>query len=1128
MRRRILIKISLFSLFIVLGFLLAPQAKASAATWCGVLAYAPTGNCTDGQDYTALTGLSGSSDQLKSQFINKMHGFEQGQHFQRVGAQYIEDRMFGGSGWEDVVNSPDVTFSIGNHSYTQNTAYDPSTDRDITYADNDTRQSLIITYKGVIYNAIKLDCGNPVGGLNLIPKGWILSGTTNISDTSGKPGQTVTFTHNVHNQGPAAANYTWTVQSSTGGNYGRNGLPTGSPNSVGPGGNAPDSLRVNYRIPNDARKGDVYCQRIQYTNATGPSTGTQNSAPKCVTVGGSGGGSSGQCRSVTVTDDGGYNVPGGNSNPRPTQTHVIVHGTTVEGGAPSPGYGTDPGIDTVSNRNPIGNGESRTWDNLTPISSVIYVQRIRQYKSTNGVWNNYVDTTEAIPCYSAACSVSIDGQVPGDPNGVIANQPFTVHATVINNFYTPTYRSDLPSNIEGSQLSLNNGDIYGNGSYWGFWNPFSDIDEGQSETHDFTLTAPNDTGQHPLVAHPAYSGLFAFGDGRTVAYGQCSVNVNIYKHFTLTPIASTQLSPSNENPSAVNYPIGVIQQNDQYDGGIPASLAGTLYKQVNGGPAAPVSNANYSGTYITTIYNNPPPSWPIAGAIQAGDQYCSQATVNPATGYLGPYGIIDGQPATSPLSCDHVTNKPYFKAYNGGVSAGGGFKKADGSCSSGPGGGILAGWNDNTGGADRGASSQLSALAMIKITGFASAQTSITRSPTDLTFANTIPSDISSGIDSPGLGGNFSPGGSRCLSDVLPPTGATTLSGASTPANRSSGAYVHNGNLTITGGSLGPDNNVSYFVNGDAYISGNITYNNWPIGHAPSFVLKASGNIYIDPSVTELDGLYIAKNKIYTCGVNNGGSFAPVAVSSLHGTCNNQLVIYGNFIAKQLNLLRTFGSLRDEKPIPGTPGVPPTPPVIGAKAPLLYSSSGPIANARGCVNLKARSEFHQAWQDNYLCPNGNDASLVKLGWTNQGNTAGLRNQGLNNCTAPWGSVLGSYDRTGAWSQSYLCSNLPISFSRSPQPGRLCTFVTEPASRGWPSTFVCIIAAAPASPGTPARPPQPPVRLFCSNKGRQTVGTTCAAEVFEFNPALYISSPSIQLPSNGAVQYDSITSLPPVL
>jgi hypothetical protein len=158
-------------------------------------------------------------------------------------------------------------------------------------------------------------------------------------------------------------------------------------------------------------------------------------------------------------------------------------------------------------------------------------------------------------------------------------------------------------------------------------------------------------------------------------------------------------------------------------------------------------------------------------------------------------------------------------------------------------------------------------------------------------------------------------------------------------------------------------------------------------------VLKATGNIYIDKSVTQLDGIYLAKNKIYTCAqAPIPTTFVPVPINSLYDNCNNQLVVHGSFVANKVNFMRTYGSLRDEKAI---------------------SSS---------------------------------------------------------CTARIG-------------------------------GR----------------FRVVLVCPPPSPS-------------CSNAGTAapTMRQTCAAEVFEYTPDMYLSDPKTQKVNNGAIIYDAITSLPPVL
>lgn len=112
---------------------------------------------------------------------------------------------------------------------------------------------------------------------------WTLKGTTLAGATTVAPGATVTFTHKVTNQGPAPAKYDWKVQSRyipNGGSataWSASGLPSGSPNSVPKGSSVPSAATVNYSFPSNAKDGDQYCERVQYTNATGPSTGVGSS-----------------------------------------------------------------------------------------------------------------------------------------------------------------------------------------------------------------------------------------------------------------------------------------------------------------------------------------------------------------------------------------------------------------------------------------------------------------------------------------------------------------------------------------------------------------------------------------------------------------------------------------------------------------------------------------------------------------------------------------------------------------------------------------------------------------------------------------------------------------------------------
>ena len=235
-----------------------------------------------------------------------------------------------------------------------------------------------------------------------------------------------------------------------------------------------------------------------------------------------------------------------------------------------------------------------------------------------------------------------------------------------------------------------------------------------------------------------------------------------------------------------------------------------------------------------------------------------------------------------------------------------------GTCS---GGGTLASWYRRSGGNHYGADVQLSTIATVAITGLASGAGAppASNNPADagLSFANTPSSLITDSSDSPTLGGYY--GSSHCIRGEDPPDTAVAEAGTNAQPGNLDGAHKYTTDkLTLNGGSISPGKNLAIFASGDVYINGNITYGSgWNVGNVPSFVLRAGGNIYIDPGVTQLDGLYIAQpsGKIYTCADASG--FAPMAASAMYDNCKNRLTVYGSFIANQINLMRTFGSLRN-------------------------------------------------------------------------------------------------------------------------------------------------------------------------------------------------------------------------
>ncbi len=277
-------------------------------------------------------------------------------------------------------------------------------------------------------------------------------------------------------------------------------------------------------------------------------------------------------------------------------------------------------------------------------------------------------------------------------------------------------------------------------------------------------------------------------------------------------------------------------------------------------------------------------------------------------------------------------SQPYFKAFGADVMAGGWFKSGT-SCNNAPSGpyqepnysaapdqragGIMTYVNTTKGGA----SSQYGAFALGQVEGnpgnnygFYSAGNLGAQKA--LTFANTT-----------GWGGFYE--GSILQANCIPDYYNQKLALATTqPANSgsfpgASGAYtgaaagatpfsVNSSDVTIAAGAK-----ITLFVKGNVYIGHNISYASDTADNATKFSLIALGNIYIDPAVTRLDGLYIAQpatstvsaddGAIWTCHPNNNAN--PLTSDYILASCGNKLTINGALIAKQVNFLRINGDV---------------------------------------------------------------------------------------------------------------------------------------------------------------------------------------------------------------------------
>jgi hypothetical protein len=437
-----------------------------------------------------------------------------------------------------------------------------------------------------------------------------------------------------------------------------------------------------------------------------------------------------------------------------------------------------------------------------------------------------------------------------------------------------------------------------------------------------TFSFPNlPAGTYTLRVNPPAGYIVIGGSSRTVTIGpNKSVQFALIKQTTPTPTPTPTPSPTPPAYTCGNSTTtpGILQPNDTFTTTVNTNYTGTP-------PANLAFRISVVGTNPDYTNNNATPLTITSSSLS----FTTGSLLAPAaaTTFTVSWQLYSGATAIG-LPCAgqiKTVNLPYFSVYGSDVNAGGEFN----SCTSS--GGTLAGWYDSET-AHAGASTLFAAIALGKTYGFASGQNTTSGSPTNsssngLTFANTSAGSGTS--PDAGLGGDF--GSMNCL--FTPTSPAFTTSDGSATMNIGSdplddGSHSYTGNVQLNGGTVPLGKNVGLYVGGNVYITSNIIYGTEPGGvwtinpdetsSVPSFTLEVTGgNIYVAPGVTELDGIFVAEavnghgGTIYTCGQDSGGSFVPMAAANLYSSCNGQLSIYGSFIADQVNLMRTFGTLKD-------------------------------------------------------------------------------------------------------------------------------------------------------------------------------------------------------------------------
>lgn len=266
----------------------------------------------------------------------------------------------------------------------------------------------------------------------------------------------------------------------------------------------------------------------------------------------------------------------------------------------------------------------------------------------------------------------------------------------------------------------------------------------------------------------------------------------------------------------------------------------------------------------------------------------------------------DGNVGNDRDDCNDPAEKSYLSVYGNDVIAGGGFGSV---CENVNDEATIESYASGSGTTWKGASSQLAAFALGSIENFYTGNmrglTTSPQPPLDLTFGNTANGNSKVAMNAGGFSGH-----TNCIPDYF--------------ANRGNNPVL-TGDQTIATKSIADGTKEVLYYQGDVHITGTgISFNNtnWNnIASIPSFYLIVQGNIFINPSVTRLDGVYIAQpdedgngGEIVTCAVGHR-NFTPPG-----NACDKQLEINGAFIAKQVRFKRSHGTLTAALPNEG-PGV---------------------------------------------------------------------------------------------------------------------------------------------------------------------------------------------------------------
>jgi len=429
---------------------------------------------------------------------------------------------------------------------------------------------------------------------------------------------------------------------------------------------------------------------------------------------------------------------------------------------------------------------------------------------------------------------------------------------------------------------------------------------GTPANHGFKINIPADVTGH------GYQG--PWGEDNYYVYAKDASASNLKQVDSLDVPAGTCASVSC---GTTDFAVDTVGTPDTF----------RVNMKLNGASTEPPGNPTFTitvtGSGVGT--NNQTFSNVGSGGVTSGSVYSNPVTFKP-TG-AGSYSVTWSYYGTT--GCNDSSNAsytPYFGVLGGDVAAGAGF--GNGSCNGAT--ADIETWNTNTDATPNyfGGGSTLGALATGDITSFVSGMglsdyTSGTQTLLGhgLSFANT---NNGKGNTPKNYGGGFGSNRIPCVADYYGTIASASPTGVSSPvlgapSGNAKDNYSFTGDLTIGDAvlhgaiTIPAGRTITLYVKGNVSIESNIMYAGYGLTNVPRFNLYVQGNIFIDPKVTELHGVYIAqksttsatlKGDINTCAETITTTIEP------YNTCTSKLLVVGAMAAEgQLQLMRTHGNL---------------------------------------------------------------------------------------------------------------------------------------------------------------------------------------------------------------------------